>query len=391
MKNKNLVFLLISYFFVLFNYPLVRASSITNFFELYGAKNSPQAWILAIALLITSLWFSNLIQSRFGFKKTFFAITALSLFVSLGSFFAILLDYKIGSFFQFAWKEVYIVLQVHLLLAYANTWMSREQFLKWIGPIGAMGSVGGILGGLLTSLIASHFDVSVLFWAGQFFVFIPVIFVSTLDRVIIVKAEQKTNPIKSLDSGDIRQYVALICGIIFLSQIVINISDFQFSIIFEKMIVDSRERTIYLGHIYTATNALTLLFQFFLVPILVKRVNLKLLHILIPLTYLLCLLIGLNVGVLLSSALFYVYLKSADYSFFSSTKELLYQPMKPLQKYGAKYLSDMLVYRSAKALIAGVLIYLQDPEILFWVMLVTLLLWMILVKFIFRIHEKIFK
>lgn len=382
---------MVSYFFVLFNYPLVRASSITNFFDVYGAKSSPQAWIIAIALLMASLWFSNFIQSRFGFKKAFLAVTSLSLTLSMGSFLATFFGFKLGSFFQFAWKEVYIVLQVHLLLAYANAWMNREKFLQWIGPIGAMGSVGGILGGLLTSLLASHFGGEILFWIGQFFVLLPILFVNALETVIIVKREEKTNPIKSLDSKDIRSYVALICSIIFLSQIVINISDFQFSIIFEKMFVDSKDRTIYLGHIYTATNALTLIFQLLLVPILLKKIPLQVLHLLIPLTYLFCLLIGLNVGVLMSSAFFYVYLKSADYSFFSSSKELLYQPMKPLQKYGAKYFSDMLVYRSAKALIAGVLIYLQDPEILFWVMLVALLLWMILIKFIFRLHRQIFQ
>jgi hypothetical protein len=64
--------------------------------------------------------------------------------------------------------------------------------------------------------------------------------------------------------------------------------------------------------------------------------------------------------------------------------------MKPLQKYGAKYFTDMLVYRSSKAVIAGVLIYLQDPEILFWIMCVALLAWMVIVKFIFSLHRKIF-
>ncbi len=390
LETKNFLFFLLSYFFVLFNYPVVRASSITHFFEVYGAKSSPQAWVLAIALLITSLGISNFVQSRLGFKKTFFVLTIVSLFISISSFLSSKLGIQVGSFVQFAWKEVYIVLHVHLLLAYANTWLRREDFLKWIGPIGAVGSIGGILGGLLTSLLASHFDLATIFWTGQLFVFIPALFVLPLESVIVVQAKKIESPLRSLDTTSIKLYVGLVAGIIFLSQVVINIADFQFSLIFEKMIEDSKSRTIYLGHIYTATNLLTLFFQVALVPLILRRIDLKWIHILVPVSYLICLLIGLNIGVLLSSALFYVYLKAGDYSFFSSSKELLYQPMKPLQKYGAKYFTDMLVYRSSKAVIAGVLIYLQDPEILFWIMFVALLTWMIIVKFIFSLHRKIF-
>lgn len=390
LKTKNFIFFLTSYFFVLFNYPLVRASAITHFFELYGAKSSPQAWVLAIALLISSLALSNWVQARLGFKKTFFALTLLSLGISVGSFLSAGLGWKIGSFVQFAWKEVYIVLHVHLLLAYANAWLKREDFLKWIGPIGAVGSLGGILGGLLTSGLASKIDLAYLFWLGQLFVFLPALLVAPLESAVPVQGQKVASPLKSLDTPGIRLYVGLIAAIIFLSQVVINIADFQFSLVFEKMIASSQDRAIYLGHIYTATNALTLLFQLAVVPLLLKKIDLKWLHVLVPLTYLICLLMGLNIGVLLSSALFYVYLKAGDYSFFSSSKELLYQPLKPLQKYGAKYLTDMFVYRCSKAVIAGVLIYLQDPEILFWIMCVALLTWMIIVKFIFSIHRKIF-
>ena len=391
MKTNNLVFLLLSYFFVLFNYPIVRASSITHFFEIYGAKSSPQAWLVAILMLIGSVWLSNRIQSRLGFKKTFVLMTLVSFMVSVVSYVSVFYGFNRGSFIQFAWKEVYIVLQVHLILAYANTWMTRDELLKWIGPLGAIGSVGGIFGGVLTSYLASHVDLFYIFILGQIFVLAPIAFVWQLTSVQLTQAEIKQSPFTSLSTSEIKTYVALICGIIFLSQVVINISDFQFSLIFEKMISRSQDRTLYLGHLYTLTNLLTLIFQLLFVPWLLKKARLSVIHFVIPLSYLICLLLGLNLGALMSSALFYVFIKAADYSFFSSSKELLYQPMKPLQKYGAKYITDMLVYRSSKALIAGVLIYLQDPEILFWVTLIALAVWMILVKLLFGFHRKFFQ
>ena len=96
---------------------------------------------------------------------------------------------------------------------------------------------------------------------------------------------------------------------------------------------------------------------------------------------------GAGVGAIAS---FYIYLKASDYSFFSAAKEILYQPLKVQQKYGAKYLTDMLVYRVAKALIAAVLIYLQSSTILNTLMLIFLVIWIVLVIELFKLQKKLF-
>jgi AAA family ATP:ADP antiporter len=93
---------------------------------------------------------------------------------------------------------------------------------------------------------------------------------------------------------------------------------------------------------------------------------------------------------LFATALFYIYLKASDYSLFSGGKELLYQCLRPEQKYGAKYLTDMLVYRFSKALIAAVLIYLHSSSILNVMMTIFLFSWLILVIRIFHMQKKIF-
>jgi AAA family ATP:ADP antiporter len=129
-----------------------------------------------------------------------------------------------------------------------------------------------------------------------------------------------------------------------------------------------------------------------LLPMLLPRISEKSLHFFIPVSYLLCL--G---GLLLSAghtlipvAMFYIYLKASDYSLFSAGKELLYQTLRPEQKYGAKYLTDMLVYRLSKALIAAVLIYLQSSLMLNMMMTGFLLIWLVLVVRIFGIYRRLF-
>ncbi|MBY0515683.1 MAG: hypothetical protein K2P81_02160 [Bacteriovoracaceae bacterium] len=392
MNRRNFIFLGLSYLFVLFNYPLVRASSTTYFVEAYGAKASPQGWLLAVVLLAIAVGVSNRLQSSKGFHFTFLSISLFSvLFFGMGHF-AYLNSIKSGALFLFAWKEVYIVLQVHLLLAYANSWLNRQDFLKWIGPLGALGSIGGILGGLLTTYFAKSFGTSVTLYAGLSLVFISALFAIYLEKIpgteSVSRAEH--SPLKSLNSIDLKRYVFLIGLIVALSQIVINIADFQFSLYFEKAITDSSLRTAYLGEVYTATNSLTLALQLVVLPLLLKFFGERSLHFFIPISYLACLLFGLNSGILTASAVLYVFLKASDYSLFSAGKELLYHPMKPVQKYGAKYLTDMFVYRTAKASIAGVLIYYQSAEMLNKVMIVALLIWTVTIYLLFKLQRRLF-
>ena len=52
-------------------------------------------------------------------------------------------------------------------------------------------------------------------------------------------------------------------------------------------------------------------------------------------------------------------MKGLDYSLFAAAKELLYFPLSLKQKYGAKYIADMIFYRFAKGLISFVLLFFQ--------------------------------
>ena len=143
MNSRNFSLLGFSYFIVLLNYPLVRASSTTLFVEAYGAKASPQGWLVAVLLLIGAVALSNRWQKLYGFHRTFLAVSVASALIFLGGYALYQQGLRPGAFLMFAWKEVYIVLQVHLFLAYAYSWLKRADFLRWIGPLGGLGSVGG--------------------------------------------------------------------------------------------------------------------------------------------------------------------------------------------------------------------------------------------------------
>lgn len=374
-QKESFTFFLIAYFFALFNYPLVRASTTSLFLESFGAKSSPHAWLWTVLFLSGAVAISNWLQARFSIQKVFLFISAFS--AGIFYFTQALAKIPYVGFLPFIWKDIYIVLQIHLLLAFVNQSMNKETFKKWVGPIGAIGSLGGVLGGLLTSYLSSKSGTDVVLFAASLCVLLPgLVFFGTKDSFTERSQEgEKLSPMKSL-TPDVGKYVFYIALVVALTQFVINIADFQFNLVFEQNVVGREMRTEYLGHLYSITNFLTLILQFFFVPLLLTRVSEKKFHYLIPISYFLGH-ISLVIwgGGLWGIASFYIYLKACDYSFFSSAKELLYQPLTPSQKYGAKYITDMLVYRYSKALIAIVLIYVQSLFMINTLMVIFLILW----------------
>jgi AAA family ATP:ADP antiporter len=381
-----------AYFLVLFNYPLVRAASTTIFFEEFGAKASPVAWLWTVLVLTVTIFISNKFQSNHTVQKVFLAVSVVSTLLFAVSFAGFVLKIPYSTYIAFIWKEICIVLQIHLMLAYANNYFKKEDFRYIIGPVGAVGSVGGILGGLLTTYISKSSGTDLVAWTSLIFVFLPcLLFLKTPQLRKPEELKKKESPLATLDTPLVRNYVFYLAMIVMVSQFVINIADFKFNLSFEQSIVSSSDRTSYLGSVYTWTNFISLILQFLVLPLILPRITEKSLHLFIPVSYLLCTagLILAGGELLLPVAFFYVYLKASDYSLFSAGKELLYQPLKPQQKYGTKYLTDMLVYRLSKALIAAVLIYLQTSFILNMMMIGFLLLWLVLVTKIFGIHRRL--
>jgi ATP:ADP antiporter, AAA family len=389
--SGHLIHFLCAYFLVLFNYPLVRASSTTMFIDEFGAKSSPLAWLITVVVLTLSIFVFNLYQAKHTVQKVFGWVSFLSALIFGLSTLGFFSQVKFASYYSFIWKEIYIVLQVHLLLAYANNLFRKEDFKSVVGPIGAIGSLGGVLGGLLTTYLGKKFGTEAVSWLSIVFVFLPSLF---FKHSLILKNdghETNSSPLRSLNNPAVKSYVFHIALVIMVTQFIINIADFKFNLLFEKTITISNERTAYLGNIYTWTNGISLILQFLFLPYLLPKISQRLFHLFIPLSYLV-LLIGLifngaySLGFI---ALFYVYLKASDYSLFSAGKELLYQPLLPEQKYGAKYLTDMLVYRVSKALVAVMLIYLQTSQVLNIIMVILLITWAILVMRIFVYQRKI--
>tara|TARA_B100000925_G_scaffold291120_1_gene278128 strand:- start:2248 stop:3483 length:1236 start_codon:yes stop_codon:yes gene_type:complete len=389
--KKNLFFVALSLFCVLFSYPITRSTTTSIFLQSHGAKNSPVVWLYSVIGLTIVVFLFNKFQKQLKVHKLFYAVGILSAVI----FSALTWGFFHGSEWMayplYVWKEIYIVLLVHLLFGYLTNSMSYEVAKVLYGPIGAMSSLGGVAGGAFTSWATKNYSTLEILIIGVLpIVLSGVVFYFTNKNINIVelqKEEEKASPLKSI--GNIKTYVFLIGAIITFSQFFINLANFKFNILFESVVTEQINKTDYLGKLYSMVNLVSFLVQILLIPILLRFVKLKIVHHLIPLLYLVVSIscFGIASGSMIFVASAFVIFKGVDYSLFSTAKELLYFPLSPSQKYGAKYINDIVIYRFAKGLISLILIKIQMESAVTWMMYLSLVIWLILLIPLFK-HEK---
>jgi AAA family ATP:ADP antiporter len=391
--KRTSFFVFLTYFFVLFSYPLVRSATGAMFYDVYTSDQYSMATFIGVIALMVIIGINNKLQAKIGIHKLYLTTGILSILTLLFSFVGYKYGVKWMAYALFATKEAYIVLLVHTCLAFANALYNLADFKKLIGPLGAAGSLGGIIGGQLTSVLAKSYGTDTVFFASLIVILFTVLsfYGTRKSHIKGLEPNKSITPIKAVRG--IKKYVFLIGAVVALSQFVIYIADLQFNIVFEKVVTSKDDRTAYFGEFYSYINMFSLFLQFVVLPFLLVRVNTKSLFLFIPVLYLVLVLGGLSFGV---SSLFvigsvFVTMKGVDYSLFAAAKEVMFHPLLSLQKFGAKYITDMFVYRSAKAIIAFIFAQFINIEMNFLSQLqfVFLSLWVVAIILLFKEQKKI--
>ncbi len=386
--KKNIFFLGLAVFLVLLSYPLIRSASTAIFLQAYGAKSSPIVWVwsvLALSLLVSFYnhfqlkWRIHILYAGTGLFSIAFILFCFMMVESGSSFFA---------WPFYIWKEVYIVVMLHMVYGLLNTLVDIKIARILYGPLGAIGSLGGVFGGLLTSQFTKEYGLSGITIAGSFIILLSILSYLMAEKTKINKLSEKKDISPLASISNIKKYTALMASIVILSQFVINLANFKFNILFEIAVPDEVTKTEQLGRLYTWINLIAFFLQIAVLPFLLRFVSLKKIHLLIPIVYLATQMWTLGGGALAVASMFMV-LKGTDYSIFAVSKELLYFPLTHKQKYGAKYIVDMFCYRFGKGLISFIMIYIQA---LFWIdtlLYTSLILWIFAIIPLTREHTKL--
>ncbi|EQC47103.1 membrane protein [Bacteriovorax sp. Seq25_V] len=395
--RRNILAVAFNLFLVLFSYPMIRSASTAIFLEKFGAKNTPLVWILSVIALSLSVTLFN----RFQKKKDVFFLYNFVVFVTV-IFFLICnglyyLDFSYSSYFYYVWKEVYIILLVHLSLGYLNASVEYKVAKLTYGPLGALGSLGGVLGGIATNKFIPWMN-AINGGHGVFFVGLLGVTVVALTHFVFrstgesvhLKQDQKKelSPLRSV--RDVKSYVFLVASIVAISQFVINLANYKFNLGIEGSVNGLEEKATFLGNVYSNINLISFLFQIFLIPIILKFIKVKWVHFFIPFIYILIFFTTLGpVGGFIPVTILFVTYKGLDYSLFSTAKEMLYFPLLDVQKYGAKYIVDMIVYRASKMVISAVLLIYNTAFFVDCTLGICLIVWIILTAFLFtKKHDR---
>ncbi len=382
-------------FCLLFSYPLFRATTTSLLLSSYGAKGSPYAWVFSVIVLSVIVTIINFLQKT----KTIhfiFSLTSLTTLFLFGTFY-FLLKYS-GSFWTYPLyilKEVYIVILVHATIGQLNASVPEKTAELAYGPIGAIGSLGGIIGAFLTGHVSKIWSIEAVLILGTFIISLAVFIFNypTEGSATHFKQRKKmASPISSVQGAG--KYVLYIALVVAMSQFVINIGNYQFNLCLEQKFantVDKQLQTSFLGQVYGWINLVSLVIQIILIPIVLKFIPHRWTHMAIPVTYgffavITALSSGVGAAVLTPAVVAFVAYKGMDYSIFSSAKELLYFSLSDLQKYGAKYVVDMIVYRLSKGIISVILILLP-VSLINYLMFTSIGLWLVVLIPLFKEYQ----
>ncbi|MCR9202948.1 MAG: hypothetical protein NXH75_00080 [Halobacteriovoraceae bacterium] len=359
-KKLDLFRLGFSLFLLFFSYPLLRSTTTSLLITHHGAKASPYAWIYSVMALSIVVTLINSLQNKLKSQHLYLILSGGTTILFLIFYFLLIKLGNIWAYPLYVLKEVYIVLLVHSVLGHLNASVDEGMAKLVYGPLGALGSMGGIIGAFLTSGLVKSVGESVLLLSGIAIVLMTNLFFWFTSEVPIKRnpkgqQEKKPSPIASTKGA--RVFIFLVAMLVLLSQFIINIGNYQFNIQLGDLFATSVSKTEYLGKVYGTINIVSLLIQITILPILFRYVKPIYTHLSIPLVYGAAFLFSLMMeGSLIPLTITFVVFKGVDYSLFGAAKELLYFALSDLQKYGAKYGADMITYRLAKGLISLILI-----------------------------------
>lgn len=392
----NLIKISFTMFGLLFGYPLIRATITAIFLQGSGAKSSPIVWLATVVCLVAGIFLFNRFQEKLKIHRLFLYTSAITIFLLFLFLFAQRFS-PLWAYPLFIVKEVYIVLLIHSTLGYLNSSIQRETAKIIYGPLGAIGSIGGILGGISVSIFSKGIGVeSTLIFGIMTLIPVTWLFLSTAKKYALKKSssynyensQEKTRPLESL--GERKKYVLMICALVMLSQFVISLYNFKFNLALESFYPQKEGKSEFLGVIYTWMNVTSLFIQVIAIPILFRAFKQRTVHFFIPIMLVsFYFLSNLSLGLgILPIAITFIVFKGTDYSLFAAAKELLYFVLTPRQRYGAKYIVDMVTYRFSKGLISFILIFIQNPHFVNILIYFSICLWLICLYFLFKKHNE---
>ena len=346
--------------FLLCGYEFIRSVSNSLFIEAYTADNLPWVMTAVPPSVLLILYIYGRLLSWLGATRTLTITSFLSAALIYGCYLLLLRGVGFAAAIIYVFREAYIVIIIEQFWSFVNSTLTSKQAKMINGPFCAIASVGSVTGGLLTARWAETLgsETLLLFTAASL---IP----TAIFGVIAYAFAGEPQPTQDEEGGRRghlgiitffqSRYLLFIGLLIISTQVISTVLDIRFNGLVEMEMSDKDMRTAFFGNFFAGLGALSAILQVLAVPIALRLISIKVIHIGIPIFhllngYLLTLFPSLRTG-----AAAFLMFKSFDYSLFRAAKELFYIPLSYDERYRAKQIIDSFLYRSAKGGSAGVI------------------------------------
>ncbi len=346
--------------FLLCGYEFIRAVSDSLFIEVYTAKNLSRAMVAVPPSVLLILYIYGRLLSWIGATRTLVVTSVLSGVLILGCYIALLREIGFAAAIIYVFREAYIVIIIEQFWSFVNSTLTSKQAKIINGPFCAVASVGSVVGGMLVARWAEALgsEKLLLFAAGSL---IP----AAIFGIIAYTLAGEPQPTVAEEGGRrghlglktffSSKYLVFIGLLILSTQVISTVLELRFKGLVETEIPVTDTRTAYFGNFYAMLGAISAIMQLIVVPIALRFVSLKIIHIGIPIVHLLNGLVLTLKPSLRTSARAFLTFKALDYSLFRAAKELFYMPLSYDERYRAKQIIDSFGYRFAKGGSAGVI------------------------------------
>jgi len=340
-------------FLILLGYELSRSSVESLFLEAHGSAALPWAWLAVAGCVVGVVVLYDRLAAQLPLPRLFALVL-----VATGATLALLATLRAAgvpgaSFLLYVWKDVHVVVLLEMLWTFASL-VFPTRTARWVyGLFCAMGSLGGISGGLLAGAVAERFGTGVVLWLplGVFTLLLAV--VGGLGR----RVEQRVSPApRQRTAPGARQVVRLLrrssyltwmVVLVALVQLVVTLVDYQFNAAVEAAYADTDARTAVIGRVYAGINVGAITLQLLTGPIL-RAIGVPAALLGVPAALAGALAAFAVAPRLATVAITKIASKALDYSIFKAGKEMLYIPLPYAEKTRGKAVVDMLTYRVAK-------------------------------------------
>lgn len=380
-SSKEKLFLLAAMlcsYFISADYAIIRSVSNSLFIQSFGSKAFPYAWLLSIPFNLAVVTLYNKYLTRLGCFKIFVVIASL---VVIGNCMAAMhiSSYANIPFLFYVWKDVYVMLMFQLLWSVIHSTVELSKARYLYGLLFGIGAIGGLSGSLVPGFLAVTMgSESLLFSTLPLYLLLGASYYlliknsGSIDRKVDDGMKKSTSLKESFTLIASSKLLMAILLMVTFMQVTATITDFQFNTYLEKLYPEKDLRTQYFGRLLSFGNILTMSFQFIGVYVFIRYLGKFKTHLMVPMILCLNGLVFVLYPVFGVISYAFLMIKCFDFSVFNVIKEMLYIPLKTEEKFRAKALIDVFMYRGAKVFASFFVLFLQ---LFFSSSVVSLLSW----------------